>query len=50
MEEGAFFGVGSWDSNEFVESWAWVVHVGGFNWGVIVEEEDVGTGGAMWVE
>ena len=50
VEKGAFFGVGCWDADEVMESWAWVVHVGGFGGGVVVEEEDVCAGGALWVE
>lgn len=28
-------------ANGFLDAWAWVVHVGGFDWTVIVEEEDL---------
>ena len=27
--------------NFFLDAWAWVVHVRGFDWTVIVEEEDL---------
>ena len=29
------------------EAWAWVVHVGGFHGGVVVEEENLGAGVAL---
>lgn len=30
-----FFGVRCWGSNEVMELWTWVVHIGGFNGGIV---------------
>ena len=47
FKEGANSGVVGGCADELTEAGAWVIHVGGLHWGVVVQEEDLGSGGTL---